>query len=91
IIEHAYGGENKGDIALRCQKLPNGLKVTIVDRGLPFDPAVVKAPDIQAPLEQRGEGGLGLFLMKQLMDEVNFHFGDGINTLVMVKRQESAP
>lgn len=91
IIEHAYGGEGRGDIDLRCQKLPGGLKVTIKDRGEPFDPALVAQPDIQAPLEERDSGGLGLFLMRQLMDEVTFDFSPRGNTLVMVKVQEVSP
>jgi len=89
IIEHAYGGENRGEIELCCQPLPDGLKITITDWGEPFDPQAVQEPNIHAPLEERGEGGLGLFLMKQLMDEVSFEFGRRRNTLVLVKKQET--
>lgn len=89
IIEHAYGGEGKGDIYLEFQQVETGIKVTIRDRGEPFNPDIVPTPNIEAPLEERGEGGLGLFLIRQLMDEVRFEFGgDGserINTLILVK------
>ena len=87
IIEHAYGGEGKGDIYLHCLKLDDGLQVTIRDRGRPFNPDLVAAPDIHAPLEERDEGGLGLFLMKELMDDVAFEFGADGNTLILVKRK----
>jgi len=90
VIEHAYGGEGKGDIELHCKKLNDGLKVTIQDQGHSFDPTAVEAPNIHAPLEERDEGGLGLFLIKQLMDEVIFNFNDSGNVLVLVKRQEPA-
>jgi serine/threonine-protein kinase RsbW len=90
IIEHAYGGEDKGDIYLQCRLLENGLKVTIQDQGAPFDPQTVSPPKIHAPLEERGDGGLGLFLMKQLMDDVTFDFDDRGNTLVMVKNRDAA-
>lgn len=91
IIEHAYGGEDRGDINLRCQKLPSRLKVTIKDHGEPFNPALVAEPDIHAPLEERDSGGLGLFLMRQLMDEVTFEFSPKGNVLVMVKTREALP
>ncbi len=87
IIEHAYGGEDKGGIELRCRQLDNGLEVTIRDQGRPFDPDLVAAPDIHAPLEERDEGGLGIFLMKELMDDVAFEFGADGNTLILVKRK----
>lgn len=87
IIEHAYGGEGKGDVELYCRKLDDGLEVTIRDQGHPFDPTAIDAPNIHAPLEERGEGGLGLFLMKELMDEVAFEFSKGGNTLLLVKKK----
>ncbi len=87
IIEHAYGGEGKGDIELHCRKLDDGLEVTVRDKGRPFDPTLVDAPNIHAPLEERNEGGLGLFLMKELMDDVAFEFGKNGNTLLLVKRK----
>lgn len=86
IIQHAYGGEGKGDITLHCQQLSDGLKVTIIDYGKPFNPSTVKTPDVAAPIEERDEGGLGLFLIKQLMDEVTFDFDDKQNTLVIIKK-----
>ncbi len=87
IIEHAYGGEGKGDIELHCRKLDDGLEVTIRDQGRHFDPAAIDAPNIHAPLEERGEGGLGVFLMRELMDSVSFEFGKGHTTLVLVKKK----
>jgi len=89
IIEHGYGGEGKGDIWLQLHQLANGIKVIIQDQGRPFDPQAVPSPDIHAPIEERPEGGLGLFLIDQLMDEVNFEFAGGekadTNTLTLVK------
>lgn len=90
IIEHGYGGEGNGDIVLQCQRIRGGVKVIIQDQGTPFDPSLVPIPDTEAPLEERSEGGLGLFLMRQLMDEVSFDFAGGdhgdTNTLVLIKR-----
>lgn len=91
IIEHAYGGEGKGDIHITCTRLNEGLQIRIVDYGTPFDPTTVKTPDTTAPLEDRDVGGLGLFMMRQLMDEVHFQFGKTNNTLIMLKKQDPTP
>ena len=77
IIRHAYGGEGRGNISLQVEQTTSGVKITIEDNGTPFNPDIVPKPDIEAPLEARGEGGLGLFLIRQLMDEVSFEFGGG--------------
>ena len=45
IIEHAYGGEGKGDIEIRTNKLVNGIEIVIKDVGIRFDPEVVPEPD----------------------------------------------
>ena len=93
IIEHGYAGEGKGDIALTINHLQDGqagIKVTIQDQGDPFNPDDIPPPNTQAPLEERQAGGLGLFLIRQLMDEVYFDFAGGergdTNTLVIIKR-----
>jgi anti-sigma regulatory factor (Ser/Thr protein kinase) len=52
-----------------------------------FDPEAVSVPDVDAPLEQRSLGGLGLFLVRQLMDDVRFEFSEERgNSVTMVKR-----
>ena len=92
IIEHAYGGEGQGDIECTCQINHGELTVTLRDYGCPFEPSEVPEPDIDAALEERREGGLGLYLIRKLMDDVNFEFTpDSCNILTMVKRRESPP
>jgi serine/threonine-protein kinase RsbW len=59
------------------------------DHGRPFDPSNVPEPNVNAALEDREEGGLGLYLIRKLMDEVDFEFTpDSGNVLIMVKRRE---
>ncbi len=90
IIEHAYGGEGFGDIECTCQVDTYGLTVALRDYGHPFDPSRVPEPDINASLEERREGGLGLFLIRKLMDEVHFEFApDSGNVLTLIKRKET--
>lgn len=92
IIQHAYGGEGRGDIECTCRINHSGLTVTLRDYGRPFDPERVPEPDIHTSLEERKEGGLGLYLIRKLMDEVHFEFvPDSGNVLTMVKRKEATP
>jgi len=61
------------------------LTVTLKDAGKPFNPLERPDPDINLPLEEREIGGLGIFLCKQLMDEVAYRYEDGCNILTMKK------
>ena len=91
IVEHAYGGEGHGDIEVTCRINSDGLTVMLRDYGRPFDPTGVAPPDLHASLEDRDLGGLGLYFMRQLMDEVHFEFTpDSGNLLTMVKRKQAA-
>lgn len=89
IIEHAYGGEENGDIECTCRIGDGELTVILRDHGRPFDPACVPEPDLKVPLDERGTGGLGVHFMRQLMDEIRFECAsDSGNLLTMVKRKK---
>ena len=93
VIEHAYA-RVQGNIELACaMPEPGCLMITIHDQGRPFDPESVPLPPLgeDATLNMIQEGGLGLYFMRKLMDEVTFSFtpGDG-NTLVMTKRRKNS-
>ena len=85
IIEHAYGGENIGEIKCVCRITDAALTITFRDNGSPFKPEDVPDPDVKSPLMERQPGGAGLYLMKKMMDEVRFEFTQGENILTMVK------
>jgi len=86
IIEHAYA-DAPGDICLTCQVKPGECVCTIRDRGRPFQPENVPPPDLTSDLEERSVGGLGLYFMRELMDEVHFSFDpEEGNQVVMIKR-----
>jgi serine/threonine-protein kinase RsbW len=87
VIQHGYGSETPGEIELGWRVQGDQLIVTLRDRGRQFSPGDVPPPDITSPLEERQAGGLGLFLMGQLMDSVDFSFDDQAgNLLTMTKR-----
>ena len=85
IIEHGYGGEGKGVIECTCETSAAGLTVIIRDWGQAFDPKSVPDLDPTLALEEVGSRGAGLFLIKNLMDEVDFVFSKAGNVLTLVK------
>jgi serine/threonine-protein kinase RsbW len=89
IIEHAYEGENKGEIEMKVSLIQDGIKITLMDHGHPFLPGQVSEPKVDAPLSRRKTSGLGIFLMKKCMDSVDFQFSPGCNTLTMTKLKNS--
>lgn len=85
-IKHGYGGQG-GEIEVTIEPIEGGVKVTVRDWGATFDPKAVPQPNVEAPLELRSLGGLGLFLARHLMDDVRFEFGgERGNSVTMVKR-----
>jgi serine/threonine-protein kinase RsbW len=88
IIEHAYGEGNQGEIECTCAIHETGLTITLRDSGAPFNPSHVPQPDLGASLEERNAGGLGLYLMYQIMDTVRFDFDESGNTLTLEKLKE---
>ena len=89
VIEHAYEGVSDGLIEISCGVQSSYIKIILVDHGESFDPSDVPAPDLKADLSERKIGGLGIFLMRKLMDEVHYktESGKNRNTLTMTKRK----
>lgn len=86
IVEHAYAGR-PGEIYLTCQAKPGECIITIRDQGQAFDPEAVPPPDLDGDLEERRVGGLGLYFMRKLTDELYFSFDrEKGNQVVMIKR-----
>jgi serine/threonine-protein kinase RsbW len=86
IIEHGYAGLETGSITLELE-IDAGLAVLrITDFGHPFEPKAGPPPDLDAPLEERPIGGLGLFLIYSTMDSVDYNSGPGGNTLILTRK-----
>ncbi|MDR1980637.1 MAG: ATP-binding protein [Tannerellaceae bacterium] len=84
-ILYAYPGETEKDIFVRLEYNEEKITVVMTDYGRPFDLTASKDPDISLPLEERPIGGLGAFLVKQLMTEVSYRRVGNRNVLTMVK------
>jgi serine/threonine-protein kinase RsbW len=88
IIEHAYEGISNAEINVTCDMRGNVLTITMRDSGRPFDPSKVKQPNLKADLSERQIGGLGVYLMRKLMDEVRYESNSKTgNLLTMIKRR----
>jgi serine/threonine-protein kinase RsbW len=85
IIEHAYPNK-EGTIIIRCMLADQEkFVVNILDWGEPFDPTATADPNTEIGLNERKEGGLGIFFMKKFMDEVKYVRSDNMNLLTVAK------
>jgi anti-anti-sigma factor len=85
IMTHGYADQPDGNLHLACWQEGDDLVIEIRDRGRPFDPDEVPEPDLHTPLEDRQEGGLGIFLMRRMMDRVEFTREGDDNVLTMAR------
>ena len=91
IFHYAYLGRSPGDMLLSFNLEEDRLHITLVDWGIPFDPSKVKPYDITAPIEERVRGGMGLHLIRNVMDVVEWDTAgglSGVNRLRLEKRIE---
>jgi serine/threonine-protein kinase RsbW len=86
IMHYAYS-EAGGVIELSCERRNDAVRVIIKDQGKPFDPTAVPPPDLDADVEDRAVGGLGIYFMRRMMDAVSYKFRNGENVLTMLKRK----
>lgn len=92
VVQHAYEGQPPGDMAVTCLVQDDSFTVRVRDWGRGFHPDQVPNPDLTAPLEERHLGGLGLYLIRQFMDEAYFVYDpDHGNELVMIKHRHPHP
>lgn len=76
IIDHAYGGEGRGDILCRTIILEDGLEVILIDHGIPFEPSKIPPPNVNKPLKRVNTRGVGFYLMKKLVDQLEYHHSE---------------
>ncbi len=87
IIEHAYESKPLGKFEVSCDFRGGRLIITLLDHGKTFDPSKVEEPDLTADLSERKIGGLGIYLMRKLMDEVRYEKTKTGNLLTLIKRK----
>jgi serine/threonine-protein kinase RsbW len=89
-IAHGYPDGARGEIAVRLGRQAGSVVLEIEDDGAPFDPLQALPPDLTLPLDERPIGGLGIHLIRNLMDEVSYARRDGRNVLRLVKNVAGA-
>ena len=85
VMLYAYPEKQDGQVLVEAVKSPTRVVFTITDAGKPFDPTAQEEPDLTLSVEDRPIGGLGIHLVKQIMDEVRYERIDNKNILTLVK------
>ena len=86
VMLYAYPTGTRGDISIEAVASDVRLKFTVIDSGKPFDPTTKDAPDVTLPYDERPVGGLGIHLVRTLMDSINYERVDGHNVLTVTKK-----
>ena len=86
IMRYGHPEGGKHEILVRLSFESGLVTVAVEDDGVPFNPLEAREPDLNRPLEERSIGGLGIHLVRNLMDGVDYRREEGRNYLVMRKR-----
>jgi anti-sigma regulatory factor (Ser/Thr protein kinase) len=86
VINYAYPN-SQGNIVLSYEIDENNKEIIIIvsDFGIPYNPLLNEDPDINLPMEEREIGGLGVYMVRNIMDRVEYAWEDGQNVLTMRK------
>ena len=87
VANYAYAPQT-GKVTLRFEKTqdPLAVKITFIDGGVPYDPLAKEDPDVTLSADERPIGGLGIFMVKKTMDDVQYEYKDGKNRLTVTKK-----
>ena len=87
IASYAYHPEiGKATVRVEVTEDPITASITFIDNGVPYDPLAKEDPDVTLSAEERGIGGLGIFMVKKSMDDVIYEYKDGQNILTLKKK-----
>ena len=85
IISYAYNDDHEHDIDINVKLIKNHLAVTITDDGIPFNPFSSNSPDTDSSMDERELGGLGIHLVRNMMDKVSYQRKDDKNIVNLIK------
>jgi serine/threonine-protein kinase RsbW len=92
IIKHAYQYATDKEIEVSILPQHRSFEIRIFDNGRSFDPSKIRQPDLKEHIGHRNRGGLGVYLMKKLMDKVEYNFHRGKrNEVRLIKYLSKAP
>ncbi len=85
VIIHGYAGMDPGSIIVELELLPGMVRVSITDFGHSFEPHSAPVPDTNATVQERDEGGFGLFFIRQSVDQMDYQVTEDGNTMIFTK------
>ncbi len=86
IASYAYGGKSgPATIQVHINENPTSAEITFIDRGKQYDPLAKPDPDVTLAAKDRKKGGLGIFMVKNSMDDIKYEYKDGKNILTLIK------
>ncbi len=85
VMNYAYPDGKQGFVTVKAMSDGHELRLVVIDSGVAFDPTNKEKPDVSLSVEERPIGGLGIFLVRELMDSINYERTDGRNILTMMK------
>jgi sigma-B regulation protein RsbU (phosphoserine phosphatase) len=91
VMSYAYPADTVGDVTIEAVTIADQLQFTITDCGTPFDPTAKEDVDTTLSAEERPIGGLGIHLVRQLMDSITYERIDGKNVLTLRKKFDKPP
>ncbi len=86
IVQYAFDDPKGQELLVYIEVSGAELRGNVIDEGRAFNPLTAHPPDITAPLQERDPGGLGIYLVRSLMDRVSYRREEGKNVLTMSKR-----
>lgn len=87
IIKHAYKNDPQKTVVIEIDFQDDEFCVTMLDTGDTFDPKNYSKPDICKRIKQKKRGGVGVYLIKELMDQVEYKTENSVNIICMKKRK----
>ncbi len=87
VIKHAYR-QSRGSVTIRVRGLRDRVEVSIIDQGRYFDPRRVRLPDLREYVDQGKRGGLGIFIIRKLVDQIDYQKTPEGNELRLIKFRE---
>ena len=86
IANYAYNPEvGKATVKVEVQENPQAVVITFMDKGIPYYPLKREDPNVKLSADERGIGGLGIFMVKKTMDSVEYEYKDNHNILKIKK------
>lgn len=87
IIKHAYKNDEKKSVDIELGYNSSKFWISLLDTGDAFDPSNYSKPDVRQKIKEKKRGGVGVYLIRKLMDDVEYHTEGSVNEIRMTKKK----